>query len=150
METLYFEDFEPGRRFKTAGKTVSEAEILEFALKYDPQPFHMDAEAAKATIYGGLIASGIQTLAVTLRLAVQHGILSDSSLGSPGIEELRWFKPVRPGDTLHTEVEVLEVRPSQSKPDRGVVILKWDCVNQAGETVMTFRSPQMVKARARP
>ena len=148
MEPLYFEDFEPGRKFATAGKTISEAEILEFALKYDPQPFHMDREAAKNSIYGGLIASGIQTLAVALRLIIQRGVLCESSLGAPGIDELRWLKPVRAGDTLRVVVEVAEARRSSSKPDRGIVVLRYECLNQMDEVVMTVRVPQMVRARS--
>lgn len=94
MEGPFLEDFEAGQRYETAGKTLAESEILEFALRYDPQPFHMDVTAAEQSIYGGLIASGIQTLAVALRMVVQSGLFS-ASMGSPGIDELRWLKTVR-------------------------------------------------------
>jgi len=147
MEPLYFEDFEPGRKFATAGKTISEAEILEFALKYDPQPFHMDREAAKNSIYGGLIASGIQTLAVALRLIIQRGVLCESSLGSPGIDELRWLKPVRPGDTLSARMTVLETIPSRSKPDRGILRSLLEMRNQRDETVVTVRGLSLLGRR---
>lgn len=134
----YFDDFEVGERFVTPGITVTESDIIEFALKYDPQPFHLDAQAAADSQFGGLIASGYQTLALCFRLFIQHGILREASMGSPGIDELRWNQPVRPGDTLHTEVEVLEVIPSRSKPDRGVVRFKYSSVNQNGDAVLTF------------
>ena len=107
MDALYFEDFKPGDRFESAGKTLSEAEILDFAWRYDPQPIHMDKVAAEAGPYGGLIASGFQTLLTSFRLLWQTNLLDAASLGSPGIEELKWTKPVRPGDTLHTVIEVL-------------------------------------------
>ena len=146
MEGPFLEDFEAGQRYETAGKTLAESEILEFALRYDPQPFHMDVTAAEQSIYGGLIASGIQTLAVALRMVVQSGLFS-ASMGSPGIDELRWLKPVRPGDTIHAVLEVLKVRPSESKPDRGVVTLKYEAMNQNNEVVMTFRALQMIRRR---
>ncbi len=148
MNGRHFEDFSVGDRFETAGKTFSEGEILDFALRYDPQRFHMDVEAAKDTIFGGLIASGIQTLAVTLRMVMQTGIYEGTGLGSPGIDGLKWFKPVYPGDTLRGVVEVLETRASDSKPDRGYVTVLTDTLNQNDETVMTFTCMQIIKRRA--
>jgi acyl dehydratase len=97
MDDLYFEDFTPGREFRTEGVTVTESQILDFALAFDPQPFHLDAEAAKGTIFGGLIASGFHTMALTFRLFAQTRALVACSLGSPGVDELRWLRPVRPG-----------------------------------------------------
>ena len=120
----HLDDFTPGERFTTAGITLTEGQIIDFAMVYDPQPFHLDTNAAAQSPYGGLIASGFQTVALTFRLFIQTGIIADSSIGSPGIDELRWLAPVRPGDTLHAELEVLEVKPSRSKPDRGIVRLK--------------------------
>ena len=143
----YFEDFSVGDRFETPGKTFSEGEILDFAFRYDPQRFHMDVEAAKDTIYGGLIASGIQTLAVTLRMVMQTGIYEGVGLGSPGIDGLKWFKPVYPGDTLRGAVEVLEIRASDSKPDRGYVTVRTDTLNQNDDRVMTFTCMQIIKRR---
>jgi acyl dehydratase len=143
----HFEDFAVGDRFETAGKTFSESEIMDFAFQYDPQRFHIDVEAAKDTIYGGLIASGIQTLAVTLRMVMQTGIYEDTGLGSSGIDGLKWFKPVYPGDTLHGVVEVLETRTSGSKPDRGYVTARTDALNQNDEKVMTFICMQIIKRR---
>jgi len=146
---LYFEDFTPGREFRTDGVTITEAQILDFALAFDPQPFHLDAEAAKETIFGGLIASGFQTMALTFRLFIQTRALAASSLGSPGVDELRWLRPVRPGDTLRAAVQVVEQRPSTSKPDRGIVRLHWTSLNQRGEPVLTMTSLQLVRRRPR-
>ena len=146
---LYLEDFTPGREFRTDGVTITEAQILDFALAFDPQPFHLDAEAAKETIFGGLIASGFQTMALTFRLFIQTRALAASSLGSPGVDELRWLRPVRPGDTLRAAVQVVEQRPSTSKPDRGIVRLHWTSLNQRGEPVLTMTSMQLVRRRPR-
>ena len=145
---LYFEDFTPGREFRTDGVTITEGQILDFALAFDPQPFHLDAEAAKETIFGGLIASGFHTMALTFRLFAQTRALAACSLGSPGVDELRWLRPVRPGDTLRATVTVQEQRPSTSKPDRGIVRLLWTALNQRGEPVLTMTSMQLVKRRA--
>jgi acyl dehydratase len=138
MDTRYLDDLTPGQRFTSPGLTLTEAEIIDFAWRYDPQPFHLDANAAANSPYGGLIASGFQSLAICFRLFIQSGVLAESSMGSPGIDELRWLAPVRPGDTLHSEIEVLEVRPSNSKPDRGIARLKYQAVNQRGEAVLSF------------
>ncbi len=147
MTELYLEDLKPGDRFESRGRTVSEAEIIDFALRYDPQPIHIDAEAAKHSPYGGLIASGFHTMAVAFRLAWDTGVFSACSLGSPGIDELRWLKPVRPGDTLRTVIEIVEARRSSSKPDRGVCRIKYDVFNQNGEQVMTMTAVQILARR---
>jgi acyl dehydratase len=144
---LYFDDFTPGREFRTDGATITEAQILDFALAFDPQPFHLDVEAAKQSIFGGLIASGFHTMALTFRLFAQTRALAACSLGSPGVDELRWLRPVRPGDTLRAVVRVAEQRPSTSKPDRGIVRLQWTTLNQAGEPVLTMTSMQLVRRR---
>ena len=144
---LYFEDFTPGREFRTDGVTISEGQILDFALAFDPQPFHLDVEAAKETIFGGLIESGFHTMALTFRLFAQTRALAACSLGSPGVDEVRWLRPVRPGDTLKATVTVLEQRPSTSKPDRGIVRLRWTALNQRGEPVLTMASMQLVRCR---
>lgn len=138
MRDLYFDDFKVGQCFTSRGATLSEAQILDFAWTYDPQPFHIDKVAAAEWGYGGLIASGFQTLLVAFRLYFQEKIITAASLGSPGLDELRWLKPVRPDDTIHVETEVLEMRPSVSKPDRGSLRMGFKVVNQQGETVMTF------------
>lgn len=136
--SLFLDDLTAGQRFTTPGITLTESEIIDFAWRYDPQPFHLDVVAAAASPYGGLIASGFQTLALAFRLFIGSGVFRESSSGSPGIDELRWLAPVRPGDTLHCELEVLEVRPSSSKPDRGIARLKYAATNQRGEAVLTF------------
>ena len=132
MTSRFLDDFTPGQHFTTPGVTLTEADIIDFAWRYDPQPFHLDVTAAANSPYGGLIASGFQSLALCFRLFIQSGLLAESSMGSPGIDELRWLLPVRPGDTLHGRVEVLEVRPSRSKPDRGITRFKYQAVNQRG------------------
>jgi acyl dehydratase len=147
MQGLYFEDYTVGQVIRTPAATISEAQILDFALQYDPQPFHLDKRAAEQSIYGGLIASGWQTMAIAFRLVTMTNILAGTSLGSPGIDELRWVKPVRPGDTLHVELTVDELRPSRSKPDRGIVVLAYAIRNQTDETVMTLKALQLVRRR---
>lgn len=141
----FLDDFEEGESFVTPGITLTESEIIDFALKYDPQSIHLDANVAAESIYGGLIASGFQTLALCFRLFIQSGILAESSMGGPGIDELRWLAPVRPADTLHSEVTVIEVKPSKSKPDRGILRLKYTAVNQHGDAVLSFILNHMLK-----
>ena len=143
----YFDDFKPGDRFGSAPLAVSEALIVEFGRFYDPQLFHTDPQAASETIYGGLIASGLQTIALTFKLFLETGTLAGSSLGSPGLDEIRWKVPVRPGDTLHVVAEVLEVRASSSKPDRGIVRIHYTTVNPRGEAVLTFVGNQLLRRR---
>ncbi|MBL8839770.1 MAG: MaoC family dehydratase [Alphaproteobacteria bacterium] len=147
---LYLDDFKPGDRFEGRGYTFTESEIIDFALRYDPQPIHIDVEAAKAGPFGGLIASGFQSLAITFRLIYQTGWFSSASLGGPGMDNLRWHKPVRPGDTLRAFADVKEVRPSKSKPDRGLLIYELSAVNQSGETVMTATLMSFLKRRRDP
>ena len=144
---LYLEDFVPGQEIHTAGITITEAQIIDFALRFDPQPFHVDVEAARQTIYGGLIASGFHTMAVSFRLYVDTKALAGGSLGSPGIDEVRWLQPVRPGDTLSAVVHIVDVRPSTSKPDRGIVTVKYTTKNQRGEAVMTMVGKQLMRRR---
>ncbi|NMG74319.1 acyl dehydratase [Aromatoleum diolicum] len=145
MHHRYLDDFTPGERFVTAGITLTEAQIIDFAMMYDPQPFHLDTDAAARSPYGGLIASGFQTVALTFRLFIQTGIIVESSIGSPGIDELRWLAPVRPGDTLHAEIEVLEVKPSRSKPERGIARLLYKTVNQHGDAVASYIGNHLLK-----
>ena len=144
---MYLEDFTVGDEFTSSGITLTDAQIIDFAMKFDPQPFHVDTTAAAAGPFGGLIASGFHTAALSFRLFWQTGVLRDSSLGSPGFDELRWLKPVRPGDTLHVVVKVLDVRRSSSKPDRGAVKMGYTTMNQHGEPVMTLVAVQLLKAR---
>ena len=148
MSGRTFDEFQIGERFSSPGITVSETQILDFALIYDPQPFHIDKEAAAASTYGGLIASGFQTLALGFRAFYQAGVINDCSLGSPGLDELRWLKPVRPGDSLHAETVVTSKRASRSKPDRGILHMDWEIKNQAGDVVMTFTGVHLLRRRA--
>ena len=144
MGNQWFEDFEVGQRFVSQGVTVTEASIIDFASRYDPQRFHVDVEAAARTHFEGLIASGFQTIGLSFRKFFELGVIRESGIGASGVEELRWTAPVRPGDTLHTEVEVIEIRPSRSRSDRGVVRLRYTALNQRGETVMVMVVPQIV------
>jgi acyl dehydratase len=146
MKTCYFEDFKPGDRFESPGITMTESAIIDFAARFDPQPFHTDRVAAEKSIYGGLIASGIHTVAVTFRLLLQTGALANN-LGSPGFDELRWLRPVRPGDTLRAVGEVVEVRPSASRPDRGTVRFRCTTLNQNDEPVQTVYCNQLLQRR---
>ena len=134
----YFEDFVVGESVEIGRHTMTESEILDFANRFDPQSFHIDPEGAKSTIYGGLIASGWHTCAVAMRVMVDAYLRQAASLGSPGMEEIRWLKPVRPGDTLRILRTIEEARPT-SKPDRGLVLTRWDVHNQRGEQVMMMR-----------
>lgn len=147
MDQRYLDDLQAGQRFESGGITLTEAEIIDFAWRYDPQPFHLDVNAAAESPYGGLIASGFQSLALCFRLFIQSGVLAGSSLGSPGIDELRWLAPVRPGDTLRSVVEVIEVRPSASKPDRGIARMKYQAINQRGEAVLSFIVNHLLRRR---
>ncbi|MGR8918192.1 MAG: MaoC family dehydratase [Gammaproteobacteria bacterium] len=127
--------------------TLDEAEIVEFAERYDPQPFHIDRAAAAESFFGGIIASGWHTSAVVMRLLVDHFISRVAGMGSPGVDELRWLKPVRPGDTLGVRVTILETRASRSKPDRGIVRSQVEVLNQDRDVVMTLRSMGMVRRK---
>jgi acyl dehydratase len=138
--TRYFEDIRQGDVIELGSVEVTRDEIVEFASRYDPQPFHLDEDAASRSPFGGLVASGWHTAAMFMRLFVE-GILRDSvSLGSPGVEELRWLHPVRPGDVLTGRVRVLETRPSARNAGRGTVITESEALNQHGEVVMRIRA----------
>lgn len=145
--TITFEDFTPGRVFELGSVDVSEDEIVEFARRFDPQPFHVDPAAAAATMFGGLIASGWHTCSMCMRLLVDALLGDSTSLGSPGMEQIRWTAPVRPGDRLTARSTVLEARPSTSKPDRGTVTLSTEMTNQDGVVVMTMRGMGMYARR---
>jgi acyl dehydratase len=130
MPSRYFEDFAVGTVFDAGSVTISATEIVEFATRYDPQPFHIDAEAAQASIYGGLIASGWHTASMFTRMFVDHYLSHVASLASPGVDEVRWPVPVRPGDRLRMRATVLEARRSRSRPDRGIVHTRGELINQ--------------------
>ncbi|MGO8915155.1 MAG: MaoC family dehydratase [Stellaceae bacterium] len=148
MSERYFDDFIVGERFVTRGVTLTESGIIGFAMTYDPQPFHIDVEAAAQSNYRGLIASGFQTLALGFRMVLETGVFRAASMGSPGFDELRWLRPVRPGDTLRTELEVKEKTPSRSKPDRGILRIAYVVKNQKDEEVLTFLSMHLLKRKA--
>jgi acyl dehydratase len=147
QSTWYFEDFEVGKTIEVGKRSVSEEEIIDFATKFDPQPFHVDRDAAARSIYGGIIASGWHTCGMMMRMMVDGFLRASSSMGSPGVEEIRWLKPVRPGDTLTVTSTPLEVRASTSKPDRGVVLSLWEAKNQHGELVATVKGMGMFGRR---
>ena len=137
-DSRYFEDYVPGRIYEFGTITVSEAEIIEFARQFDPQYFHTDPEKAKASRFGGLVASGWHTTALVMRSFVDQFLSHVSSLASPGVDEIRWPNPVRPGDSLRLRVTVLEARPSRTKPDRGVVRNRIEAFNQRDEPVLSM------------
>ena len=144
----YFEDYVPGLTVDCGSFSISQAEIIAFAQVYDPQPFHLDPVAAAKSPVGGLIASGWQTTSMTMRLLVEHFISGETGLGAAGIDEIRWPRPVRPGDRLHVRGTVLEARRSQSKPDRGIVQSLVEVTNQDGATVMTMKATNFFLTRA--
>ena len=138
MLTRYFEDLPAGAVFEAGSVTVGEAEIVDFARQYDPQLFHVDPVAARDTIYGGLIASGWHTVALCMRLLVDGVFGHSHGMGSPGVDEIRWLQPVRPGDTLTVRAIMLEARVSRSKPDRGVLRFRIEAYNQHHEQVLSM------------
>jgi acyl dehydratase len=137
-EERYFEDYVPGRTYEFGSITVCEAEIIEFAKQFDPQYFHTDSEKAKMSRFGGIVASGWHTICLAMRLYVDHYVTHVAGLASPGMDEIRWPNPVRPGDTLRIRVTTLEARPSRSKSDRGMVRAKIEALNQRDETVLSM------------
>ncbi len=147
MIDRHYEDFHIGQEFRSPGKTFTESEILEFAFKYDPQPFHIDLQAAEASQYGGLIASGWHVMAVAFRLFTMTDALGPASEGAPGIDDLRWRLPVRPGDTIRTVATVEAMRLSGSRPGIGLVTIGYRVENQKGETVASMRAVQFMQRR---
>jgi acyl dehydratase len=148
-QPFYLDDLRVGQRFTSGSHLLDEAQIKAFARDFDPQPFHLDDAAAKATLFGGLAASGWHTAAVTMRLLVQNGLpLAGGIVGSGG--ELSWLKPARPGDTLSVESEIVEITPSRSRPDRGSVLVRTDTRNQHGDVVQTFTVRLVVPRRVTP
>jgi len=143
----YFEDYAPGMTRDCGSVSVDQAEIISFAKQFDPQPFHVDPVAAAAGPFGGLIASGWHTAGLVMRLIVDHYVAAESSLGSAGLDELRWPHPVRPGDTLRVRLTVVEARRSQSKPDRGVVKTLIEAENQDGQAVMRATAINFIRVR---
>lgn len=147
MSDRYFQDYEPGTTSHHGPIQVDEAEVLDFARRFDPQPFHVDAEAAAAGPFGGLIASGWHTCALMMRLLAEEYLSPASSLGSPGIDELRWVRPVRPGDLLTLRATVRDARLSRSKSDRGLVTTGIELVNQSGDVALTLVAMNLIRVR---
>jgi acyl dehydratase len=147
MAGWYFEDFYEGQEIPLGSKLVTEDEIISFARQFDPQPFHIDHDAAEASHFGGVIASGWHTCSMMMRLVVDGLMAGSSSMGSPGLEKVRWIKPVRPGDTLTVVYLTQQVKASDSRPDRGVVWSKWQATNQHGEIVATIEGMGMFGRR---
>jgi len=145
--TRYFEDCVPGLTEDCGSFSMSEAEIIAFAGEYDPQPFHVDPTAAKDGPFGGLIASGWHTTSRMMRVLVDHWVSPESSLGAAGIDDIRWPKPVRPGDTLHVRATVREARRSNSRPDRGIVKTLMEVTNQDGDLVLSMTATNFVLLR---
>ncbi len=143
----YFEDYRVGMVDEFGEVVVTAEEIVEFARRYDAQPMHADPESATRGAFGGLIASGWHTAAMVMRLLVEHYLSKVAALASPGIDELRWARPVRPGDMLRVRVTVTEARRSRSKPDRGLVRSLVEVLNQNGEVVMSFRPMNLMRCR---
>lgn len=143
----YFEDYIPGSVYEFGSMRVEEEEMLAFARRYDPQSYHVDQEAADKSVFGGLIASGWFTAALVMRLLVDHYVSAVASVASPGAGEVRWLKPVRPGDELMLRVEIRETRRSESKPDRGIVLAFVEALNQHREVVMTREIIEFVRRR---
>ena len=146
-EPRYWEDYEVGQKYPLGSASFTEQEIVEFARQFDPQPFHIDEAAARASMFDGLIASGWHVAAKMMRLFVDNYVDRRTALGSPGVDELRWLKPVRPGDTLAGVVECAAKIPSKSKPQLGIIHEHWTVTNQKGEVVMTTKGINMVKRR---
>ncbi len=144
---LYLDDFQVGQTFRSGSRHVSEADIKAYAAQFDPQPFHLDDAAAKATMFGGLAASGWHTMSLTMRLLVDGGAPIAGGIIGAGVEELRWPRPVRPGDELTVESEVVEIRPSRSRPQQGLIKMRTTTFNQNGEPVQTFVANLVVPRR---
>lgn len=147
MATLTFEDFPPGRFGSFGPRHVTREEILSFAAEFDPQPMHLDEEAAKQSLLKGLAASGWHLCSIMMRMMVDGFIGHAASLGSPGVNEVRWLAPLRPGDDLMLDVDVTEARPSRSRPDTGIVTFRCTVRNAAGEVLCEMVSPIMVGRR---
>lgn len=145
--SIYWEDFHAGQVREFGAMTVRREDIIDFASRFDPQPFHLDEAAGRETPYGGLIASGWHTGALAMRMMCDEYLLDAASLGSPGLESLRWTAPVRPDDTLHMRLTVLATRVMRSRPEAGLVDTRWELFNQRGELVLDMRGCGMFGRR---
>jgi len=145
--TIYWEDMQPGSVRELGTVSVTAEEIKEFAAKYDPQPFHLDEEAARESMFGGLAASGWQTACLAMRLTVDNMLRYTASKGSPGLESLKWVEPVYPGDRLSLRHTIVESRPLKSRPDTGLVRARWEMFNQQGDKVLEMEGYGMFGRR---
>ena len=145
---LFFEDFAVGQRYETEAVAVTEADIIGFARQFDPQYFHLDPEAAAKSSFGGLVASGLHTLSLTMRLFFELNLWERAIIGSPGLEHVRFLMPLRPGDTIRSTVEISAVKRSRSKPDRGVISTAHRALNQHDQVIFTMSCLHMVLARS--
>jgi acyl dehydratase len=143
----YWEDYEIGSVTELGTKKMTKDEIIDFAGKFDPQPFHVDEQAAKKSFFGGLIASGWHTCSAVMRLMVDNYVSPSTSLGSPGVDEVRWLKPVYAGDTISARIIIEDKRPSRSKPDIGSIFNRYEVHNQKGELVMTMKGIGIMRRR---
>ena len=150
MPKLFFDDFRIGDRFASAGLTVTERAILDFARVYDQQPFHIDVNAARDSQFGGLVASGIHTITLSMALFFGLDIVQHAGLGSPGIDGIRWHHPLRPDDTIRITAEVTKLHPSRSRPDRGVIWMHHETINQTDLVIMTAQVMHMLRRRTAP
>ena len=147
MPRYYFEDFVVGDTIEMGRRTVEQGEIIDFATQFDPQPFHVDPAVAATGPFGGLIASGWHTVSLVMRMMCDNYLLDSASLGSPGVDNVKWLKPVRPGDTIRAMRTILEARASKSKPEVGIVKSRWEVYNQNDEPVMTMEGYGMFTVR---
>jgi len=145
--TVYWEDLQPEQVLELGSISPTREEIIAFATQFDPQPFHLDEEAAKASVFGGLCASGWHTCSMAMRLMVTNFLQHASSLGSPGLENVKWMKPVFPGDSLRLQHRILESRPMRSRPDVGLVRTQWEMFNQHGDQVLHMEGWGMFRRR---
>lgn len=147
MTSRYFDDFAVGDKLESGRITVSEEDILAYAAQFDPQYFHLDPERAADGPFGGLVASGFHTLSLSMGLFFRLGVIEEANLGSPGFDNVRWLKPLRPGDSIRQIAEVRALKPSRSKPDRGVIWMRHETYNQLDQAILRFRCMHMLRRR---
>ena len=148
MQKRYFEDFHPGMVMEFGPRLVTREEIIAFAAEFDPPPMHLDDDAAKNTMLGGLAASGWHTCCLAMRMIADGFIINSGSMGAPGTDEVKWLRPLRPGTHLKVRTTVIDMRASKSKPDRGFVTLQMDALDDAGDLIMRMTFPWMVARRS--
>ncbi len=150
MKDYCFDDLKIGDRFETERIMVTEDDIVGFARQFDPQPFHTDRQAAAESDFGGIVASGFHMLSLSFGLFFRTRVIEKHNLGSPGMDHIRWFKPLRPDDTIYSTAEVTDLKPSRSRPDRGSVWMRHDTINQKGEIIMSVDCIHRLRRRPNP